>query len=86
MNQDKPNNSDDQNNSEEQNLERGDDTFPAKNSKNIRFDNTERDEGTLGVSKDRETDPGLADEDQPKWQPPESIPEPRPADPIMKTQ
>lgn len=77
--QEKPNHSD------PRNSEHGEDTFPTKNPKNIRFDNTERDEGTTGVSRDRHQDPALADEDQPQWQPPESIPEPRPADPILKS-
>lgn len=45
--------------------------------------NTERDEATLGVSRNRRDDPGLANEDQPTWQPPESQPEPRPAEPIL---
>jgi len=49
-----------------------------------RFAHTDRDEGTLGVRHDTNANPALADEDQPTWQPPESIPEPRPADPIMK--
>lgn len=48
-----------------------------------RFANVDRDEATLGVSKNRETDSGLASEDQPTWHPPESQPEPRPAQPIM---
>ena len=50
-----------------------------------RFANTDRDEETLGKSKGRENDPGLAAEDTPQWQPPESVPEPRPADPIMNS-
>ena len=58
--------------------------FTRDNSGNDPFANTERDEGTLGVRHDRKVNPALADEDQPTWQPPESIPEPRPADPIMK--
>lgn len=55
---------------------------PEKESQD-RFANTDRDEATLGTSKERKSDPALADEDQPTWQPPESQPEPRPANPIM---
>ncbi|NJM09729.1 MAG: hypothetical protein HC883_02195 [Bdellovibrionaceae bacterium] len=44
-----------------------------------KFADTERDEGTLAKTDDLNADPSLADEDQPTWQPPESIPEPRPA-------
>lgn len=57
---------------------------PDKNEKS-RFANTQRDEATLGTHKDRESDSKLADENQPTWQPPESQPEPRPADPIMNS-
>lgn len=48
------------------------------------YENTDRDEGTLGTHHDREAGrDGMADEDQPKWSPPESQPEPRPVDPIL---
>ena len=51
---------------------------------NSKFENTDRDEATLGLSKSRKQSPqGVADEDQPVQRPPESQPEPRPATPIM---
>ena len=49
------------------------------------FGNTERDEATVGTHKDKNVDPKFADKDQPEWQPPESQPEPRPANPIMNS-
>lgn len=48
------------------------------------YHNVSRDEATLGQHRDRATAlPGLANEDQPAWRPPESQPEPRPLDPIL---
>ena len=54
-----------------------------KNNKKDRYSNTDRDEATLGVSGNRTNDPGLANEDQPTWAPPEGQPEPRPVEPIL---
>lgn len=49
-----------------------------------RYENVDRDEATLGLSKSRKPSPtGVADEDQPVQRPPESQPEPRPAAPVM---
>ncbi|MGE0526558.1 MAG: hypothetical protein AB7G93_13840 [Bdellovibrionales bacterium] len=49
-----------------------------------RFDNTNRDEGTLGRADQRYAErAGLADEDQPSWSPPETQPEPRPTEPVL---
>ena len=48
------------------------------------YKNIDRDDATLGTNKRRQGDSHLADGDQPTWQPPESQPEPRPADPILK--
>lgn len=52
-------------------------------NKKDRFSNVERDEATLGVSGNRKNDPGLSNEDQPAWAPPEGQPEPRPVEPIL---
>lgn len=57
-------------------------TDKDKNKKD-RLSNTDRDEATLGVSGNRKNDPGLADEDQPVYRPPEGQPEPRPVEPIL---
>ena len=38
----------------------------------------------LPKNKSSETPPGFADKAQPTWAPPESQPEPRPAEPILK--
>jgi hypothetical protein len=53
------------------------------NNKKDRYSNVNRDEATLGVSGNRENDPGLSNEDQPPWAPPEGQPEPRPVEPIL---
>lgn len=55
-----------------------------RNDKNSNID-VDRDEATLGSTKERHPDERLADGEQPTWQPPESQPEPRPADPIMNS-
>jgi hypothetical protein len=48
------------------------------------FENVDRDEATLGLSKSRKPGPpGLAEEDQPIQRPPETRPEPRPVEPTM---
>lgn len=48
------------------------------------FENVDRDEATLGSSKSRKQGPdGVADEGQPIQRPPETLPEPRPVEPIM---
>ena len=59
------------------------DVSNSKNQSAERFTKTDRDEANLGVSKNRETDAGLASEEQPNWHPPESQPEPRPIEPIL---
>ncbi len=51
--------------------------------RNDRFSNTDRDEATLGVSGNIKNNPGLSNEDQPTYRPPEGIPEPRPVEPIL---
>jgi hypothetical protein len=51
---------------------------------NSKYENIDRDEATLGLTKNRKDSPkGVADEDQPIQRPPETQPEPRPATPIM---
>lgn len=56
-----------------------------KNKQDDRFSNTDRDEATLGVSGNRKNDPGLSNEDQPPYSPPESQPEPRPPNPYLNS-
>lgn len=52
--------------------------------KKTEYGNTDRDDATTGTSHPREAgDAGFADEDQPPWSPPESKPEPRPAETIL---
>ena len=51
---------------------------------NQQYENVDRDEATLALSKSRRVSPeGVADGDQPIQRPPESQPEPRPATPVM---
>lgn len=48
------------------------------------FENVDRDEATLGLSKSRKQGPpGIAEEGQPIQRPPETLPEPRPVEPTM---
>ena len=48
------------------------------------YQNSTRDAATTGRSGVKfEPQTGLADEDQPQWQPPESMPEPRPVEPTL---
>jgi hypothetical protein len=54
-------------------------------SKKDRYSNVDRDEATLGVSGNRKNNPGLSNEDQPAWAPPEGHPEPRPVEPILNS-